>query len=167
LSTIGDAGMVTAFKAQRCNVPGRRHAVAPAVSAAAQLDGLHPAELWPNLGAYSGGVVTTGMYTIGGADAAYNTCGVCGRALGDKTQASQKEYFATGGMVNVTAVGAAGQPISATLTNLSFVQVDATTKAPVASGCMAMFGGAQISGTVMDVGGGGGGGGACPTTVGD
>ena len=171
-ASVADMGMVAAFKAQRCNVPGsggtqkwyRLSAQLPTTGDYVQL------ELWPNLGAFTG-PVTTGTFTITGKDAAYTTCGVCGRALGDKGQTSQKEYFATSGTVNVTAVGAAGQPLSATLTGLGFVEIDATTKDPIASGCASALAGVQISGTVVDVtgggGGGGGGGGACPTTVGD
>jgi len=166
--TMTDAGMIAAFKAQRCNVPGsggtqkwyRLSAQLTTTGDYVQL------ELWPNLGAFTG-AVTTGTFTIGGNDAAYTTCGVCGRALGDKGQAAQKEYFATSGTVNVTAVGAAGQPIAATLTNIGFVEVNGTTHDPIASGCAAALAGIQISGTVVDVGGGGGGGGSCPTTVGD
>ncbi len=170
--TIPDAGMIVAFKAQRCNVSGtmgtqkwyRLSAQLPGSGDYVQL------ELWPSTGAFTG-AVTTGTFTISGVDAVYDTCGVCGRALGDKAEQGQKEYFATAGTVNVTAVGAAGQPLSATLTNLSFVEVDATTKQPIASGCASTLAGIQISGTVMDLGGGGGGGGGggatCPSTIGD
>lgn len=168
-SSIPDTGMLTAFKAQRCNVPMsqglkkwyRLSALVPnSTNDYIQLD------LWPETGGYTG-AVTTGSKTIGGGDAAYNTCGVCGRGRGDKTQASDKEYFATAGTVNVTAIGAGGQTLSATLTNLTLVEVNSASHAPVASGCMATLVSAQISGTVVDVGGGGGGGGGCPATVGD
>ena len=165
---ISDAGTMVAFKSQRCNVPGtmgtqkwyRLSAQLPNSADYVQL------ELWPNTGAYTG-AVTTGTFTIGGADAVYDTCGVCGRALGDKAQAAQKEYFATSGMVNVSAVGNAGEALTATLTNISFVEVNPTTKTPIASGCAAALARIQISGTVVDIGGGGGGGGTCPTTIGD
>src|SRR5262245_43930720 len=91
-SPLGDLGMLAALKAQRCNVPNsggtakwyRLSALVPNTMDYVQL------ELWPGMGAYAGVAVTTGTQTIMGQDAGYNNCGVCGRALGDKMQASQK-----------------------------------------------------------------------------
>jgi len=168
-----DTGALIATKTEMCNVPGSQGAqhwyrVAATLPSGAmdyvQLD------LWDNKGAFAGGTVKPGTYQITGNDATYGTCGVCVRGLGDKGSTGQKEYFATGGTVTVTAIGAAGQPLSATLSNISFVEVDATSHAPVASGCTASVAHTQMSGTLLQVsggGGGGGGGGACPTTVGD
>jgi hypothetical protein len=126
-------------------------------------------DLWDNKGAFAGGTVKPGTYQITGNDAAYATCGVCVRGLGDKGSAGQKEYFATGGTVTVTAVGAAGQPLAATMSNITLGEVDATSHALVTSGCTASVAHTQMSGTLLQVtgGGGGGGGGTCPTTVGD
>ena len=171
-STPG-TGALTATKTEMCNVPGTQGAqhwyrVAATLPSGAmdyvQLD------LWDNKGAFAGGTVKIGTYQITGNDAAYATCGVCVRGLGDKGSAGQKEYFATGGTVNVIAIGGAGQPLSATLSNITLGEVDPTSHAPVASGCTASVANTQLSGTLLQVsggGGGGGGGGACPTTVGD
>jgi hypothetical protein len=171
-TTLGDLGSQMAWKANRCNVPGsggtkKWYRLSAAVPGSAgdyiQLD------LWPNLGAYPG-AVTTGEHAIAGNDTDYVNCGVCGRAVGDKGAATVKEYFAHGGTVNVTSITTT---LSATLTNLSLVEVNLTSQQPIANGCAAMLTNIAISGTIVDVGGtgggggGGGGGGSCPERVGD
>ena len=175
--TGNDAGDMAALKAQRCNVSGSM-GTRKWYRVSATLPGGTPniveVDLWPNLGTFAAGPVTTGMFTISGADLSYSTCGVCNRAMGDKGLPTQKEYFATAGTVNITALGANAEPISVTVTDASFVEVDAMRN-PVDGGCTATIPHAQIDGTVMDVGGGGGGtgggggGGAgqCPAVVGD
>jgi hypothetical protein len=167
-------GALTATKSQMCNVPGSQgaqHWYRLAATLPGGATDYVQLDLWDNKGAFAGGTVKVGTYPITGNDAAYATCGICVRGLGDKGTTGQKEYFATGGTVNVTAIGGNGLPIAATLSNLTLVEVDATTHAPVASGCTASVASTQVSGTVVQVagggGGGGGGGGACPATVGD
>jgi hypothetical protein len=148
-----------AFKAQRCNVPGtsgtkkwfRLSAQLPGSQDFVQL------ELWPETGAYSG-AVTTGTFTIAGADLVYETCGVCARGMGDKGDPAQKEYFSQNGSVNVTSIGAAGQTLSATLSNVGLVVVDFAHR-PISGGCTTTVQNLTISGTIVDVGGGGSGGG--------
>ena len=175
----GDAGSLTALAAERCNVPGSMGA-----SNWWRLLGTLPSgpmnivqlELWPNLGAFTGGVVQTGTFTIAGNDASLATCGVCVRAVGDHGDADQTLYFATAGTVEVAAFGSAPSPLTATITNAMFVQVD-STGATIASGCTTSIDHVAVSGTVVDIGntgsggggggGGGGGTGACPRTVGD
>jgi hypothetical protein len=153
-ATTPATGTLTATKAQRCTVPGsmgqkhwyRLAGVLPSGPADyVQLD------LWDQTGGFGAGPVTTGTYTIMGPDAAYGTCGVCGRAMGDKGANTQKEYFATSGTVNVTAVGTGGAPFTATLTNLGLVEVDPTTRTPVTGGCTANIASTTVSGTEMDV----------------
>ena len=92
-------------------------------------------------------------------------------ARGDKGTAAAKTYFATGGTVEVTAVGAAGTTLTAKITNATFAEVNAMN-VKVQNGCTTALAGASVSGTIVDVGGGGGGGGtgggaSCPSTVGD
>ena len=170
-ASIADLGTLSALKAQRCNVAGsmgtrkwyRLSATLPGTSDVVQL------ELYDQAGAFSGSTVHTGSFPI---ETDFATCGVCLRALGDKGTATAKEYFGTGGMVNITAIGANGASISATITDATLGQVDAN-HALVSGGCTATIASVQIDGTVMDVGGSGGGGGggggtgSCPTTVGD
>src|SRR5262249_52916122 len=121
-------------------------------------------ELWDNTGAFAGGLVHTGTFQISGVETDYNTCGVCIRGIGDKGATDAKEYFGTSGTVNVTAVGSNGAPISATISNVGFVEIDANMHKPVAGGCMAHLANTAVSGTVVQIGGtgsgsGGGGGG--------
>jgi hypothetical protein len=167
-----------AFKAQRCNVPGtsgtkkwfRLSAQLPGSQDFVQL------ELWPETGAYTG-AVTTGTFTIAGADLVYETCGVCGRGMGDKGDAAQREYFQQTGSVTVTSIGTAGQTLAATLTNVDLVVVDFAHR-PLAGGCTTNVANLTISGTIVDIGGGGtsgggggggggAGGGSCELGVGD
>lgn len=174
-SFAGEQAMLTALKANYCNVPGsmgqrkyyRLSAMLPGTSDVVEVD------LFDNLGAFKGGVVRTGTFQITGEDAAFSTCGVCVRALGDKGTAEQQEFFAVAGTVEITELGTSGQPISATLSNLRYVPVDNTTREVLASTCEAQVTGVKVSGTVVALGmgggggGGGGGGNNCPTVIGD
>ncbi|HEY5934777.1 MAG TPA: hypothetical protein VIU61_09085 [Kofleriaceae bacterium] len=174
---VDDAGDLAALAAQRCNVPGsmgasnwyRLAATIPSSSHVVQL------ELWPNRGAFAGGLVTTGTFQIAGADLDFATCGLCLRALGDKGGANQTEFFATSGTVEVTAVApTADAPFEATITNATFIEVNADHVA-IDDGCVADVARAKVTGTVTIMGGSGGGGGGgggpggmgCPATIGD
>jgi len=163
-------GDLTALTAHQCNVPGSGGAK-KFYQLSATMTGtmdIVQVELWDGRGAFAAGAVAVGSYP---ADADFNTCGVCIRALGDKGLATQKEYFATAGTVEVTAIGGAGQPISATVTSATFVEVDSTSHAVVTMGCTSALARVKVDGTVVAVtgggGGGGGGGGACPIGIGD
>ena len=166
--TTADAGALTASKAQQCNQSGsgglkkwyRVMATLPDTMDYVQI------ELWDLRGAFSAGPVAVGSYQLTGADLDPNNCGICVRGLGDKGAGTQKEYFATAGQVEVTAVGGGGLPISVTLTNAQFREIDAA-KAAVAGGCTASLSRVKLDGTVVVAGGGGGGGGNCPLTIGD
>ena len=168
--TTADTGTLTATAAQRCTVPGsmgQAHWFRLATTLPSGAMDYIQLELWDNTGAFAGTTVHTGTFQITGVETDYQTCGVCVRGLGDKGSTGQKEYFATSGTVTVTAVGAGGTPISATVSNIGFVEIDATMHKPVAGGCTANVARAQVDGTVTDVGGNGGGGGQCPAGVGD
>ena len=119
--TNADAGPQTALKAQMCNVPGSQGA-SHWYRLSAALPGsptdIVQIELWDNLGAFTGGTVHPGTFTISGNDADRTKCGVCVRSIGLKGMTGSKEYFATGGTVKVDAVGAANTPFSATVSNL-------------------------------------------------
>jgi hypothetical protein len=165
-------GALPAWKAQLCNVPGSMGALHWYKLSAAlpeQMDYVQ-LELWDHAGAFAGTAVHTGTFDV---DPDPATCGVCVRAIGDKGLPTEKEYFATSGSVTVTALGADTQPISATLSNLTFVEVDA--KVLVTDGCVADLAATQMDGTVVKTGGAGGGGGGggntgsggCLLTVGD
>ncbi len=174
--TSADAGALTATKTQLCNEPGSM-GTAHWYRVAATLPGAPTdyiqIELYDKVGAFSGTTVHAGTFQV---DTNPASCGVCVRALGDKAATTAKEYFATSGMVNVTTVGAAGTQFQATLSNVTFAELDATRKV-MTNGCMATLAGAQLSGSIVQVGGtaggggggggSGGGGGACPTTIGD
>jgi len=167
--TTADAGNLTAAKAQQCNVPGSQGTkkwYRVAATLAGSMDYVQ-IELWDGRGAFTGGAVATGTYQLTGAELDPATCGVCVRGLGDKGAATQKEYFATGGSVQVTSIGGAGAQVSVTLSGAQFREIDATTKAAVSGGCNASVSRVQLAGTIVAVTGGGGGGGSCPATIGD
>jgi len=175
-ASMQDLGDLTALKAQRCNVNGsmgtqkwyRLSATLAETGDIVQL------ELWPGTGAFSGGAVRTGTFPV---DTDYATCGVCVRAVGDKGTATAHEYLATAGSVTITAIGANGAPIAATITSATLGEIDPVSHLPVAMGCSVSLARVQVSGTVMDVGGtgtgggggggGGGGTGSCPAGIGD
>src|SRR5262249_55147926 len=127
-----DTGPLTAFKAQMCNVPmsgGAQHWYRlSAVLPSGPMNYIQ-LELWDGSGAFTGGTVHTGTFQLTGAELDYNQCGVCVRGIGDKGATNSKEYFASGGTVTVDALGAAGQPISATLSNVTLIEVDPTSHA--------------------------------------
>ena len=167
------ASQTFTVQAEQCNVPGsmgaqhwyRGFGQLPGDMEYVQL------ELWDGKGAFTGGTVAPGTYTIGGADASYTTCGLCVRGLGGKGEATQTEYFATSGTVDVTAISST--QFTATLAAVSFVEVDGTTHA-AAGTCTAQLASVSLSGPVTieggggsGGGGGGGNGGSCPTTIGD
>lgn len=160
-----DVGTLPALTAQRCNVMGSMGQLKWYRLAATIADGaIVQLELVDGAGAFAGGTVRTGTFPI---ETSARGCGVCLRAIGDKGGPAETGYFGTGGMVNITELGAGGAPISATITNASLAEVDAT-QAAVTGGCTATIASVRVEGTVMDVGGTGGGTGAlCPTTVGD
>jgi hypothetical protein len=173
-ATVADAGSLSALKSQRCNVPGsmgtKKWYRLSATLPGAPMD-VVPLELWDGQGGFAGGTVRTGTFQITGAELAYSTCGVCLRAAGDKGTAAEKTYFATGGTVEVTSVGAAGTTLSAKITNATFAEVNAMN-VKVTNGCTTALAGATVSGSIGGGGGGGGGGGtgggpSCPSTVGD
>jgi len=173
-STAAPAGPLTAAKAEMCNVSGSMGALHWYKLAAALPGTMNyvQVELWDKTGAFGTELVHPGTFQITGNEADYTRCGVCVRGLGAKgVTGQQKEYFATGGTVNVTAVGINGQPIAATLSNISFVEIDPTSHSLVASGCTASVAGATVTGTVVQIGGtgtgggGGGGGGSCPVGI--
>jgi hypothetical protein len=169
-----ETGALTASKTQRCNVPntmGARKWYRMMVTLPGAPNDIVQLELWDGQGAFTGGVVRTGTFTISGAETSYQTCGVCLRAVGDKGTAGQKLYLATGGTVEITSVGVGGTTLAAKITNAAFAEVDANN-AKVTGGCTSSLAGSTLSGTIVDTGGGGdggggGGGSACPLTIGD
>ena len=175
---MADTGGLSAWKAQLCNVPGSMGAshwykLSAQLPADTKNMDYVQLELWDHAGPFATGTVHAGQFDITGADSDPATCGVCVRGIGDKGLPTEKEYFATSGQVNVTALGADMQPISATLANLTFVEVSA--KVLVMDGCVADLAGTKMDGTVVKTGGTGGGGGGgggsgaggCKLTVGD
>ncbi len=171
--TTADAGALSAAQTQMCNYPmsmGMQHWYRAFATLPGSTMSYVQIELYDKLGAFAAGTVQTGTFPVETNPA---TCGVCVRGLGDKGATDAKEYFATTGTVNITSIGGNGGTLTATLSNIGFVELD-SNRHPVSGGCTAMLAAGQISGTVVQVGGtgggggGGGGGGAmCAQTIGD
>jgi hypothetical protein len=89
----------------------------------------------PGNGAFTGGVAP-GTYTISGADADYNSCGLCVHIIADivSGQGPTKFYFADSGTVTLTATT---PPITGSVQNLHFNEIDIGSGAPVSGGCQA------------------------------
>jgi hypothetical protein len=168
--TTADAGPMSAVKTQMCNYPGSagmQHWYRAFATLPDSTTSFVQVELYDKIGAFAAGTVHTGTFPV---DTDPATCGVCVRGLGDKGATDAREYFATTGTVNVTAIGGNGTTLTATLSNIGFVELD-SNRHPVSGGCTATLGAGQISGTVVQVGGtgggGGGGSGMCAQTIGD
>ena len=101
-------------------------------------------ELYDKLGAFAAGTVQTGTFPV---DTNPATCGVCVRGLGDKGAADAKEYFATTGTVTISSIGGNGGTLTATLSNLGFVELD-SNRHPVSGGCTATLAAAIVSGAL-------------------
>ncbi len=168
-ATLSGTSDTTSFVANLVSIAGRRLATGKDFDAdTGQLKtDVVQLELYDAAGAFTGGVVRVGSFPVDTGDA---PCGVCLRALGNKGEATETEYVATAGVVNITAVGIDGQPISATITGATFAELGVEAKAPNVP-CTATLAAIKIEGTVMEVGGSGGGAGGgagqCVTTIGD
>jgi hypothetical protein len=114
-------------------------------------------ELWDQSGPFAGDVLA-GTYPIAGDDASLASCGVCLLALGDVAATGQPStvLFAQSGSVTIDSV----EPtLSGSITGAELVEVDLTTREPVAGGCATTIASAIFSSAVEIVDGGGGGGG--------
>lgn len=97
-------------------------------------------ELWDGYGAFEGGDVVTGEWTIEGPETAVLTCGVCVYLWSDVTitdgmiVASEKDYIATAGTVTAESVMT---NFTGTASGLSFTEIDTTSEmgTPLAGGC--------------------------------
>src|SRR5437868_3642377 len=85
-ATNADPGPLTASKAEMCNVSGsmgKSHWYKLAAALPGSMNYVQ-VDLWDGLGAFTGGLVHTGTFTITAKDADPNSCGVCVRGLGAK-----------------------------------------------------------------------------------
>lgn len=89
----------------------------------------------PGNGVFAGGVAP-GTYTISGADADYNSCGLCVHIIADivSNQGPTKFYFADSGTVTLTSTT---PPIAGSVQDLHFNEIDIGSGAPVSGGCQA------------------------------
>ncbi|MGC4116555.1 MAG: PPC domain-containing protein [Myxococcales bacterium] len=108
-------------------------------------------ELYAGAGVFSGGFAP-GTYQLTGDETNYATCGLCVRILADVDDSTGDVgafYMATGGTVELTAVGAAG--FTAKLTNVTFVHVDIDSQynsTPNPDGCASSMAHADVVATI-------------------
>lgn len=94
-------------------------------------------------GAFAGGALETGTFTIAGADASMATCGLCTNLIADIVtgQGPTKFYFADAGTVKLTSASATTTAttsmIAGSATDLHFVEIDINSGLPVTGGCTA------------------------------
>ncbi|MEJ7604245.1 MAG: hypothetical protein WKG01_40670 [Kofleriaceae bacterium] len=84
-----------------------------------------------------------GTFSIAGADATFNDCGLCVNLIADIVGGSGPTafYAADAGSVTLTATS----PPAGTLTNLHFVEVSLSTGQPVTGGCTSTISSLQFS----------------------
>jgi len=84
-------------------------------------------------GAFSGGGLMTGTFTIRGADANFAACGLCTNIIADIVSGvgPSKFYFTQSGTVTLTSTS----PIAGSAQDLQFAEVDVNSGAPIAGGC--------------------------------
>jgi hypothetical protein len=120
-------------------------------------------DLYEDLGAFmtGSGDITTGTFTLSGADLSYENCGLCLEIYTNlATDGSPTDlYFATGGMVDLTSVGTpTGSDISTgtlsgSISNVTFAHWDGSADAAVGD-CNAMITSLSFTGTLGPVGDG-------------
>jgi hypothetical protein len=89
-------------------------------------------------GVFAAGPLTTGTYSLAGADLDFNNCGLCVNIIADivSMQGPTKFYFADAGTVTLTGTGSGTTPPAGTLSNVTFKEYTAGGTV-VAGGCVA------------------------------
>ncbi len=159
----GDLGPLPGAQAEQANQPGsmgtlKVYRMTAVLDGAAMPDALQ-VELWDNYGAFAGGAVTAGTFTIAGAETEYDTCGVCVVLYGDvdpATGAVGEFYLAESGTVQIDSIAGT---LTGSISGVSFRKLDPMTGTPIADGCASAMGGASFSSMIVVTDGGGGGGG--------
>jgi hypothetical protein len=108
--------------------------------------------LWDGYGAFMGGTIHTGTFTLGGAEGDFTSCGVCVLMGGDydpTTMMTTQDFIATGGTLTVTSLS----PFQGTLTNATFKHVKLPTmtmpmQMDVADGCAATITSVMFNGMI-------------------
>lgn len=157
----GDRGGLAVAVAERRNQPGSMGAAHTYYMLGA-LDGA-PAdkvsvELWDGFGVFADGVAAAGTYTIAGAEANYDDCGVCVLIdVGvDADGVATRTFLAQSGTV---VIDSTVDTFAGSVADLALIEVDPGSGAPVAAGCVTSLGSASFTSPITIVGGGGGGGG--------
>lgn len=97
-------------------------------------------ELWDGYGAFEGGDITVGEWTIEGDETAVLSCGICIYIFADSTLAdgtlvdSEKDYIATGGTITVDSITT---NFTGSVADLTFTEIDVNSDmgTPLADGC--------------------------------
>jgi len=98
--------------------------------------------LIPGKGAFAGGALETGSFTISGADASFTDCGLCSNLIADidPVQGPAKFYYPVSGTVTLTSASASTSTspsmIAGSAQNLRFVEIDFSTGMPKTGGCV-------------------------------
>ena len=98
--------------------------------------------LIPGKGAFAGGALKTGTFTISGADASFTDCGLCTNLIADidPVKGPAKFYYPVSGTVTLTSATASSSTgpsmIAGSAQDLRFVEIDFTTGMPVMGGCV-------------------------------
>lgn len=100
-------------------------------------------QLWDDRGPFSG-QVTTGSFTLGGAEANFNSCGTCVTIVADivPMQGPTEFYIAQSGTLQIDSIEGT---LSGSVSDLTLVKFDLSTGAPISDGCDTAIASASFS----------------------
>jgi hypothetical protein len=100
-------------------------------------------QLWDDRAPFTG-QVTTGSFTLGSADANFNTCGTCVTIVADivPMQGPTEFYIAQSGTLQIDSVDGT---LSGSVSDLTLVKFDLATGTPISDGCDTTIASASFS----------------------
>jgi hypothetical protein len=115
-------------------------------------------DLYEGFGAFAGGAITSGTFTLAGSDLSYQSCGLCVQIYTDlgSDGAPADLYFATGGTVELASVGTpTGSDVSTgtlagVVTDVTFARWNGSNDVPIGD-CTSSIASLGFSGTLEPV----------------
>jgi hypothetical protein len=130
-----DYGALGTLPQQRATLRAQQNAPGAVYRLTAQLDAatndVLVVELWDGYGPFAGGAVAPGTYTLGAADADYDTCGVCILLAADVTPGTTqavRTLIATGGTITLTSTSTT---LAGSLSGVALTELDPGSGAPL------------------------------------
>lgn len=104
-------------------------------------------QLWDGVGPFAGGAVAPGVYTLGGAEGHFSTCGACVTIVADIVPmvGPTEIYIAQSGTLTIDSVS---PTVSGSLADVVLQTFDLNTGAPIPGGCTTSIAQAAVSAAV-------------------